>query len=130
MITFLKSVQLIVAFAVVVLFWLIYPGIMVIFASAVGMIYVAASIGAIFEYRTAIWAAFVFSAIAAVFSAFGVNRLLRNGFDFLEGTFDQTGGFYLTPYLFLAISIGAALVVIAQLASWRWMVPGQSKESM
>lgn len=128
MITFLKSVQLIVAFAVVVLFWLIYPGIMVIFASAMGMIYVVASIGAILEYRTAIWAAFVCSVIAAVLSAFGAIRFLRNGYDFLEGTFDQTVGFYVIPYLFLAISIGAALVVIAHLASWRWMVPAQSKE--
>jgi hypothetical protein len=130
MITFLKSAQLVTAFAVVALFWLIYPGIMVILASGVGLIYVAASIGAILENRLAIWTAFVFSAIAAIFSAFSVHQFLRNGFDFLAGTFDQTDVFYLPPYLFLAISIGATLVVIAHLTSWRWMVPGQPKETI
>jgi hypothetical protein len=124
MITFLKSAQLVIAFAVIALFWLIYPGIMMVFASGVGMIYVAASIGALLENRIAIWAAFVFSTVAAILSAFGVTKFLRNGFDFLAGTFDATGDFYLLPYFFLAISIGAALVVIAHLASWRWMVPG------
>jgi len=129
MITFLKSAQLAIAFAVIALFWLIYPGMMVVFASGVGMIYVAASVGALLENRIAIWAAFVFSTITAILSAFGVNRFLQNGFDFLAGTFDESGEFYPPPYLFLAISIGAALVVIAHLASWRWMVSGHSKET-
>ena len=129
MISLLKSTQLVIAIAVIALFWLIYPGIMMVFASGAGIIYVAASIGALFENRIAIWTAFVFSTVTAILSALGVTRFLRSGFDFLAGKFDETGDIYLLPYLLLAISIGAALVVIAHLASWRWMVSGQPKET-
>jgi hypothetical protein len=129
-ITFLKFAQLAISLGVIVLFWNIYPGIMLILASAVGMIYLAASIGAILDNRIAIWVAFVFTTIAAVLSALGVNRFLRNGFDFLAGNFEQQGAFYLPPYLFLVISLGATSVVIAHLASWRWMAPAQPKGTM
>lgn len=129
MISFLKFTQLTIAIAVNVLFLLIYPGVMVFFAIGVGIIYVLVSIGAILENRFAIWAALIFSAFTAVLSAIAVNRFLRNGFDLLIGTFEQTSDFYLPPYLFLAISIGAAVVVVAHFACWRWLISSQLEET-
>jgi len=128
MVTLLKATQLAIS-VVVALFMLFYPGIMVVLTSAVGMTYAAASIGAILDNRIAIWVAFVFSTITAVLSVYGVSRFLRNGFDFLAGNFGQLSGFYYPPYLLLAISLGAAFVVIAHLTSWRWMVSGQLKDT-
>jgi len=128
MITFLKTVQLAISFGVIALFWLIYPGVMLIFASAAGLCYVVTSIGAIHDNRIAIWLAFVFSTLTAIFAALGVNRYLRNGFDFLVGNFYEHSGIYLPPYLFLVISLGATLVVIVHVASWRWMVRGRRQD--
>lgn len=125
MITALKYTQLAIAFAVIALFWMIYPGVMVIFASAAGFCYVLASIGAIRDCRIAIWLAFVFSMVTAVLSALAVNRFLRNEFDFMTGNFSQYSGIYLPPYLFLAISISSTFVVIMHLVSWRWMIRGR-----
>ncbi len=125
MITFLKFFQLAISFGVIILFWLIYPGVMVIFASAAGLCYLFASIAAICDNRIAIWFAFVFSIVTAVLATLGVYRFLQNGFDFLSGNFNQHNGFYLHPFLFLVISLGATLVVILHLASWRWMIRGR-----
>ncbi|GJM12648.1 MAG: hypothetical protein DHS20C12_10510 [Pseudohongiella sp.] len=129
MITFLKLTQLTTAFAVIALFLLIYPGIMALFATGVGIIYLLVSIGAILENRFAIWSALIFSVFTAALSAMGVNQFLRNGFDFLTGISGQTNNFDLIPYLFLAISIAATVVVVAHLASWHWLVSGHLKET-
>lgn len=127
MLRFLKAAQLSVSLGVIFLFWLIYPGTMVVFASAIGMIYVAASIGAILDNRKGIWLGFIFTTITAALSTLGL--YLRNGFDFIEGKFDQQGGFYLPPCLFLAISLVSISVVILHLVSWRWMVSAHRKDA-
>lgn len=129
MISFLKLTQLAIALAVNGLFLIIYPGIMVFFAMGMGTIYVLVSIGAILENRFAIWAALILSCFTAVLSAMGVNRFLRNGFDYLTGTFEQTSYFYFPPYLFLAISIGSTVVVVAYFASWNWLISSQLRET-
>ena len=103
---------------------------MVILASGVGLAYVAASFGAIRDNRIAIWAAFVFSVMTAVLAALGVRRFIRNGFDFLAGNFGEHSGIYLLPYVFLAVSIGAMLVVLLHLASWRWLLRGRRNEDI
>lgn len=103
---------------------------MAIFASAVGLVYLAASLGAIRDNRIAIWIAFAFTVVTAVLSALGVSRFTRNGFDFLAGNFDQQSGIYLPPYVFLAISIGAVLVVALHLVCWRWLLRGRRNESI
>jgi len=126
----LKSCQLAVSLAVIGLIWLIYPGAMVIFTGAVGLAYLAASFGAIRDNRIAIWAALAFSVVTAVLTALGVSRFTRNGFDFLAGNFDQHSGIYLLPYVFLAISIGAVLVVALHLVSWRWVLRGSQNETI
>jgi len=130
MIKFLKSAQLAIALGVILLSWSIYPGVMAFFASAIGLIYVAVSVGAFQEKRIPIWIAFAFSTVVAVVSALGVNRFLRNGFDFVAGNFPHGGGVYLPPYLFLAISITSMLVVIAHLISWRWLVGGETENTV
>ena len=129
LITFLKSCQLVVSIAVIGSIWLIYPGAMVIFASAVGLAYLAASFGAFHDNRIAIWVAFAFSVATAVLAALGVSRFIRNGFDFLAGNFDQQSGIYLPPYVFIAIAIGAVLVVALHLVSWRWVLRGRQNGS-
>ena len=101
----LKSVQLAISVGVIGLFWLIYPGAMVIFATAAGLCYVAAAVGAFFDMKIAIWLALLFSILTAILSTLGVSRFLRNDFDFIGGNFDGLSGVYLTPYLFLAISV-------------------------
>lgn len=103
---------------------------MVIFASAVGLAYVAASFGAMRDNRIAIWAGFVFSVVTAGLAALGVSRFIRNSFDFLAGNFSEHSGIYFLPYVFLAVSIGAALVVLMHLASWRWLLRGRQNESI
>ena len=103
---------------------------MVIFASAVGLVYLAASFGAIRDSRVAVWTAFAFSIVTALLATLGVSRFMRNGFDFLAGNFDQHSGVYLLPYIFLAISIGAVLVVALHLVSWRWVLWGRQNESV
>jgi hypothetical protein len=124
LIAFLKSAQLAVSVGVVALFWLIYPGVMVIFATAVGLCYVVAAVGAFFDIRITIWLAFLFSILTAVISTLGVSRFLRSNFDFIGGNFDGLSGVYLLPYLFLAVSLISTLVVLMHLVSWRWTVTG------
>ena len=97
---------------------------MVIFATAAGLFYVAAAVGAFFDMKIAIWLAFLFSILTAVLSTMGVSRFLRNNFDFISGNFDGLSGVYLPPYLFLAIPLVSTLVVLMHLASWRWTVSG------
>ena len=126
----MKSCQLAVSLAVIGLIWLIYPGAMAVFASVVGLAYLAASLGTIRDNRLATWIAFAFSVVTAVLSALGVSRFIRNGFDFLAGNFDQQSGIYLPPYVFLAIFIGAVLVVALHLVSWRWVLLGRRNEGI
>ena len=83
----IKSVQLATSAGVIVLFWLIYPGVMVIFATVIGMTYVAASIAASFDFRIAIWVALLFSLLTGILSTLGVSRFIRNGFNFVAGNF-------------------------------------------
>ena len=127
MIKALKLIQLAISLMVIVLFWLIYPGVMVLFATAVGLLYLLTSIGSFFNRRIAIWPAFVFSTLTAIFSSLSVNRFLLNGFDYFSGNFNQHGVFYFSPYLFMLISFCSILVVIMHLASWRWMIHGKLK---
>lgn len=119
-----------VSLSVTGLIWLIYPGAMAIFASAAGLIYVAASFGAIRDNRIAIWVAFVFSVVTTMLAALAVSRFMRSGFDFIAGNYDQHSEVYLPPYGFLAISIIAILVVILHLAFWRWTIQGRQNESV
>ena len=98
---------------------------MVVFASVVGLCYMVAAIGAIRDNRVAIWFAFAFSILTAILSSLGVNRFLRNGFDFLAGNWGKHGEFYFHPYLFLIISLGSIFVVIMHFVSWRWMIHGK-----
>ena len=65
MIKALKLIQLAISLMVIVLFWLIYPGVMVLFATAVGLLYLLTSIGSFFNRRIVIWPAFVFSTLTA-----------------------------------------------------------------
>jgi len=129
LIAFLKLVQLAISVGVIGLFWLIYPGAMVILSIAAGLCYVAAAVGAFFDVKIAIWLAFLFSILTAVFSTLGVSRFLRNDFDFIGGNFDGLSGMYLPPYLFLVISLVSTLAVLMHLASWRWTVSGSQFET-
>ena len=124
MVKTLKLIQLAIPIEAIVLFWLIYPGVMVIFASGVGVLYLLASIGSLRDNRVAIWLAFVFSTLTAIFSSLGVNRFLLNGFDYFTGDFQRHGAFYFPPYLLMIISLCSILVVIMHLVSWRWMMRG------
>ena len=109
-------IQLLVAVAVIGLFFLIYPGVMVLFASAVGLVYVAAAVGALRGSRVAGWIATGFSAGTALLATLGVFRFVGNGFGFLSGNFDSVEGIYWVPYAFLTIAISATLVVVLRLA--------------
>lgn len=105
--------------------WLVYPGAMAIFASAAGLAYVVAALGALRDKRLAIWISLAFSVVTAILSALGVSRFLRNGFDFSIGNFDQQSGIYFPPYMLLAMSIVATLIVALHLVAWRWVLRGE-----
>ena len=118
-----RLVQLLVSLAVLGLFWLIYPGVMVIVATAAGLLYVAVSLLALRGSTPAAWSALALSAATAVLTTLAVLRFAGNGFGYLAGNFEGHGGIYWTPYAFLAIAIGAALTVILQVVTMR---PGRS----
>jgi hypothetical protein len=112
-------IQLIVSLALIGLFWMIYPGVMVFAASALGLVYVAASIGAIRGSLLGGRVAFAFSAMTAILAMLAVLRFVGNNFSYLSGSFESHDGVYWVPYAFLAVATGATLVVVLQLYSWR-----------
>lgn len=109
-------IQLAVSLAVTGLFWMIYPGVMVILAMAVGLTYVTASIGALRGSRLGGRVALALTLATAVLAALAVSRFVGNGFSYSSGNFDQQDGIYWLPYAFLAITIGAVLVLVLRLA--------------
>lgn len=113
-----KAAQLFVSLAVVGLFWLIYPGVMVLVASAVGLIYVASAVAALRGNKLGSRVAFAFSAATAILATLGATRLAGSGFSFTSGDFEFHDGVYWTPYAFLAVATGATLVVVLHLISW------------
>ncbi len=125
MIKSLKILQLLVSTSVIVLFWLIYPGVSVVIASAVGLCYVFSSLGAMRDNPLAIWVAFILSLATSILSALGVKRFLSAGFDFLAGHYGLQGEFYLSPYVFLFIALTSTLVVLMHFSSWRWLTQGR-----
>ena len=112
-------IQLAISFAVIGLFWLIYPGVMLLIASAIGMAYVLASAGALRGNLLAGRIALVFTATTAIFALLGTSRFAVNGFSYLSGNFAHEGGIYWLPYAFLAIAAGAAVVVLMRMVSAR-----------
>ena len=106
-----RIIQLLVSVSIVGLFWLIYPGSMVIVATGVALVYVAAAVGALRDNRVAGWAAFVFSLATGVLATTAVLRFIRNGFSYATGDFELHDGIYWPPYAFLAIAAGATIVV-------------------
>ena len=107
---------------VLVLFWLIYPGVMMMLASVVGLCYVAAAIGAAFDRPVGVWLALGFSVLAFAFSAYGVYRYLVNGFGFLSGNFANLEGVHWPAYRFLLVALGSLAVIVLHAVSWPWMV--------
>lgn len=122
----LKALQLAVAVGLLVLLWLIYPGVLLVFAGAVGLCYVAAAIFAMLDKRVGIWLAFGFTLSAFAFSVWGVYRYLDNGFEFLSGNFPGRTGVYWPAYLFLLIAIGALVVIVLHTLSVDWMFRARS----
>ena len=120
--TGLKALQLAVSVGVLVLFWLIYSGVLLALASVVGLCYVAAALVATRDRLAGIWLAFAFGLLAFAFSAWGVYRYLDNGFDYLSGNFDGRTGIYWPAYLFLLVTLGSITVIVLHALSWRWML--------
>ncbi len=124
MIATLKSLQIVCSLEVIVLFGVVYPGVMKYFAMAVGLVYLLAAIGAAIDTRVAIWAALSFSTLTALLAALGVARFVGNGFDYLTGGFSGSPGLYWLPYLLLLLTVLSAAVVALQALAWRWVVTG------
>ncbi len=118
----LKALQLAVAVGVLVLFWMIYPGVMAVFASGIAFCYIGAALAAAWDRPLGVWLAFLFTLSAFGFSAWGVYRYLDNGFEYWSGNFPGWSGFYLPPYVFLAVALGAAAVIVLHALSWRWLL--------
>jgi len=110
-----RIIQLLVSLSVVGLFWLIYPGVMLLVAAAVALLYVAAAVGALRGNYVAGWIAFVGSLATAVLATLAVFHFIANGYSYQSGNFELHDGVYWPPYAFLAIAIGASLVVGLQL---------------
>jgi|SRR5690606_7979750 len=121
----LKALQLGVSVGLLVLFWLIYPGVLLAVAGAVGLCYVAVSLLAMRDWLVAIWIAFGFTLLAFAFSAWGVYRYLDNGFEFLSGNFPGRTGIYWPAYLFLLIALGSLAVIVLHATSRDWMLRGR-----
>jgi|GEM_PF-2369739 hypothetical protein len=117
----LKALQLAVAVGMLVLFSLIYPGVIALFAGAVALCYILAAIFAMFDKRVGIWLAFGFTLLAFAFTLWGVYRYIDNGFQFLSGNFPGRAGLYWPAYLFLLTAIGALIVIVLHMLSADWM---------
>jgi hypothetical protein len=117
----LKGLQLAVSIAVLFLFWLIYPGVLLLFAGAVGVCYVLAAIAAAGDRRIAIWAAFAFTLLTFAFSTYGVYRYLDNGFQYLAGNFPGRPGIYWPAYVFAFVAVGSFAVIVLHAFTTRWM---------
>jgi hypothetical protein len=111
-----------VSAGVVVLFWLIYPGVLRVLAALAGLSYVIASVAAARDRVVGIWLAFSLSLLAFAFSGWGVYRYLVNGFDYLSGNFGGRAGIHWPAYLFLLVALGTMTVIVLHLVSWRWML--------
>ena len=105
-----------------VLFWLIYPGTLVLFASGAALCYLAAAVAAARDRLAGVLIAFGFTVLAFAFSAYGVYRYLVNGFDYLSGNFAYLDGVYWPPYLFLLIALGSLAVIALHALTWPWML--------
>lgn len=114
-----RIIQLLVALSVVGLFWLIYPGVMVIVATGVALMYLAAAAGALRGNHVAGWVAFVFSLATAVLASAAVLHFIGNGFNYLSGNFQLRDDIYWPPYAFLAIAGSATIVVVLHLKNWK-----------
>jgi hypothetical protein len=124
----LKTVQVAVAVVVIVLVWLIYPTVLFAVAIAVAVGYLTACLFAAGDSRIGIWLAFLFTGLTAVLSTLSVSRVLRNGFDFLSGTYESHSELFdAVPYLFLATSLGSIFVVGLHVACWRWVLYGRQR---
>lgn len=117
----LKALQLAVSVAVLVLFWLIYPGVLLVVAGVAGACYVIAAVAAATDRLVGIWAAFFFTLLAFAFSTWGVYRYLDNGFEYFAGNFPARTGIYWPAYLFLFIAVGSLAVIVLHALSTRWM---------
>lgn len=113
------------SFCVIALIWLIYPGVMVLFATFAALCYVAVCIAAFRDNQFAVWLAFVITALLGILSSLSVNHFIQNGFNYFAGNFPEYNGIYLPPYLFLVISLGSAIVVVLHLITWRWLLLGE-----
>lgn len=126
MLTLLKWLQLATSLGLIGLGWLVFPGAMVVLATAAVLGYVAAAVMAMLDYRIGIWLAFVCSVLTALFTSYGVYRYVVNGFEFLTGTYGALGGVYLPPYGFVLVAAAAIVVVILHARAWRWMLSGRA----
>lgn len=124
----IKALQIITSIGVIAFVWLVYPGAMLLFATAAGAIYVAAAVAAWFDRRFAVLLAFVFTILAAVLSTTGVLRFVDSGFDFLGGGFEGFEEFYVVPYFLLAIALASNLITLLHVASWRWTLFGRYQD--
>jgi len=125
-VTLLKALQLAVSSGVVVLFWLIYSGDLLLFTGAFGLCYVVVSILALLDKRIGIWLAFGFTLLAFVFSAWGVYRYVDNGFEFLSGNFPGRTGFYWPAYLFVLVALGSLAVILLNFAARDRLLRGRA----
>lgn len=110
----IKSLQLTVAVGLLVLFWMIYPGVLLMVAGAVAAAYVVAAMAA-FRWRAAHWLALGFTFLALLFAVWGVYRYFANGFEWLGGNFSGRDGIYWPAYIFLLVALGSATVIVLQL---------------
>jgi hypothetical protein len=125
----LKTLQLAVAAIAIVVSWVIYPGVLVLFATIVGACYMVAALLALADKRIAIWTATLFTTLAAVLSTLAIGRFQRAGFSFLSGSYESHSQFYAVPYLFLLMSIGSLLAVVLYAVCWRWLIFGRRGSS-
>ncbi|HEX6997695.1 MAG TPA: hypothetical protein VF322_06095 [Gammaproteobacteria bacterium] len=117
------------AVGVLVLFWLIYPGSLLLFASLVGLCYLGAAVAAALDRRPGVWLALAFTVLAFAFSAYGVYRYVDNGFDFVAGNFPGRTGWYWPAYLFVLVALGALAVIVLHAVSWPWMLRPRGERS-
>ncbi len=126
MLATLKALQLVTSVGLVGVVWMVYPGSTLVLVTVVGACYVGAAVLAALDYRIGIWLAFAFSVLTAAFAGYGVYRYVRNGFDFLRGTYGRLDETYLPPYLFALVAACAVAVVLLHLKAWRWLLGGSA----
>lgn len=121
----LKRLQIATAVGVLLQMWMMYPGVMVLFASFAGLAYLATAICAIYDLRFFMWISALVTVAVWAWTSTIVVVIIDRGFNYLSGTYASGEGGHILLYVFLLNALMSLSVVTLTALSWRWFLFGE-----